>query len=54
MGRPRKQEEIELTGTERASLSDLVRSRSANAGPGRPSAHRAGLGGGRLKYRDRA
>ena len=51
MGRPRKQE-IELTGTERASLSDLVRSRSA--GPGAPSAHRAGLGGGRLKYRDRA
>ena len=31
MGRPRKQE-IELTGTERASLSDLVRSRSAPQG----------------------
>ena len=31
MGRPRKQE-IELTGTERASLSDLVRSRTAPQG----------------------
>jgi hypothetical protein len=31
MGRPRKQE-IELTATERASLSDLVRSRTAPQG----------------------
>jgi hypothetical protein len=50
MGRPRKQE-IELTGTERASLRDLVRSRTA--GLGSASADRTGLGSGRLKHRDR-
>ena len=53
MGRPRKQE-IELTGTERASLSDPGAVAERTAGPGAPSAHRAGLGGGHLKYRDRA
>jgi hypothetical protein len=51
MGRPRKQE-IELTGPSEPERSGAVAERTA--GLGAPSAHRAGLGGGRLKHRDRA